>query len=222
MVSVFRYNVSQLQAVKILKGSSGLIDKKTFKGANNIEYDLIITGEGFYIGIEDKALSPIYPYKNDFNIPIIEKINIEQGHSIYVYIDVEEELKKNIDFQMERFDFLFENAVDEDYLQKLAYITNYNDEDFFFLCFVYFVFRLKKQSLDLNIYIRNKLDYYGYTIDDFNTNVPYNNSTNPHFLKMVNLALDVLYNSSSLEIVSLEDYSLTKFVLSESYIKYYL
>lgn len=222
MVSVFRYSVSQLQAVKILKNSSGFVDSKKFIGADNVHYALFITQEGFYLCLDDNVVSPVYSYKNDFKTPIIEKINIEEEHSIYVYIDVEEELKKNIDFQMERFDFLFENAVDEEYLQKLAYITNYNDDDFFFLCFVYFVFRLKKQSLDLNIYIRNKLDYYGYTIDDFNTNVPYNNSTNPHFLKMVNLALDVLYNSSALEIVSLEDYSLTKFVLSENYIKYYL
>lgn len=69
---------------------------------------------------------------------------------------------------------------------------------------MYVAFRLKGSDEELDDYITKKLNYYDYDVNDFDNNIPFNNSKDANFLKVVNKALTILYKLFMFENIELD------------------
>lgn len=224
MISCFRYTFSEYEIDEILNNKNDLIlNTEVFKANNNKEYELVIRTKCYYVTYEDKPIGQIHNYEKDLLMQSIAEINLGKDHCLYLLLDASENITDKRAYHINKVNHITTNDIACSYIELLAYTINFsNDDEFLYLCFLYLVYRLKyKDRIDFNLYFRGKLDYYGYNEEDFLNKVPFNNSTNPNFLKIVNLALEVLYNFATYDMLNLKEYSLTMMKLKQNYLKYF-
>lgn len=222
MLTYFRYTFSEYEIEEILSNSSDVLNKIKFKANDNKEYELVIKGNGYSLAYNENQ-TKLYPYEDGLYLHSVAKIRVDKDHYIYILLDSEIDSPIRKDIHIDRLLYITSRPISAEYIELLANTTNFNnDNDFILLCFMYFVFRLNNEStIDLNIYLEDKLSYYGYTDSDFCDNVPFNNSTNINYLEIVNLFLESLYNYPVFKTVNLDEYSLDMMDLQSMYLQYF-
>lgn len=223
MISYYRYTFSEYELENILNNNNIILNRETFCANDNLEYELVITGEGYYLNLNGETISKIYPYEKCLLLHSVAKIDVSEDHTIYLLLDSEKNRPVKRNFHIDRLNYITSMPISAEYIELLASNINFNnDEEFLLLCFLYLIFRLDNtDDLSLNLYFRCKLDYYGYDEEDLYNKVPFNNSKNNNFTEIVNLALEVLVNYNKYETLDLENYSIYMIDLKTKFLKFY-
>lgn len=225
MISCFRYTFSK-DDIDAIIGSSDYrkVNTITFKANDDKEYNLQLNTMNFLVTRDEVFLTEHeYFYDRGLLFPPIAKYDLENNHSLYVMLDPYPNIADKKLYHLDRSAFIIKQEIPLSYIDVFATAINFGDcDDFYLLCFMYIVFRTVGYSESLNDYLIEKLSYYGYEREDFDENRPFNDITNPNYVKLVNLALDIIYKKSIFKIVDLTEYDLTLKKLEMIYNRYYV
>lgn len=224
MISCFIYSFSEYEIDIISNSENDLIlNAIPFKANDNKEYELVIKTKGYYITHELEPICEILPYEKGLLLHTIGEIKLGKDHSLYVLLNGYKNVKDKRSYHIAKSEYIIREEIDDSYIKALANVINFSDDDYFFeLCFLYSIYRLKNiEKIDLNLFFRGKLEYYGYDNEDFINKTPFNNSENTHFLAITNLAFEVLFEFATYDKLNLKEFSLTKMKLRKHYLKYF-
>lgn len=223
MINYFRYVFSEEEIEDILNKKKKCFYNETFYTEDGIKYKVKIIEEGFYIYADNKVSSDFYAFDEGLMYTPMLTLNITKNDSIQVYLDVTTNRKNKRDLYIKKIDSILSKGICSEYIMELLSNTFfYNNDEFIELCTFYLAYRLyNKDDMNLNDFFINKLNFYGYSKEEFEDKVPFNNNENSSFLNIVNLALDVLFNYNKDKVLKLSDYKISKFYIRTSYLHYY-
>lgn len=223
MISVFKYTFSKENIDEILNNNTNkLLDIIPFTTRDGKDYELELRGKGYCVTQKGKLVGKIQYYEKDLAIPSIAKIDLGNNHQLYLHLDAISNVVNIRDYHANRLGAI-RKGVSANYLKDLAVICNFNDDDEFLLfCFMYIIFRLTSEDDELDTYFTEKLSYYDYGEDDLDKEVPFNNSTNIKFLRVVDKALNILFNGFIFRKLTLKHLGLDDTDLDLFYAEYFV
>lgn len=223
MINYFRYVFSEEELEDILNKKKKCFYNETFYTEDGIKYKVKIIEEGFYIYADNKVSSDFYAFDEGLMYTPMLTLNITENNSIQVYLDVTTNRRNKRDLYIKKIDSILNKGICSEYVIELLSNTYFNNNDEFIeLCTYYLAYRLhNKADTKLTNFFINKLDFYGYSKEDFEDKTPFNKNEDKTFLKIVNLALDVLFNYNNDKVLKLSHYKISTFDIRTLYLNYY-